>query len=512
MEHANTSNNRILKNTLFMYLRMLLVTVITLYTSRVILKTLGVEDFGIYNIVGGIVVLFSFLSSALTQATQRFLTLDLGKQDLFKFNKTFNLSLLLYLFLSLLIVALAETIGLWFLNEKLNIDASRMNAANWVYQLSILSFVFNFIRIPYNAVIIAHEKLAFFAYLGLIEAIMKLAIVYILIFLPFDKLIIYSALVALVGFFLFIIHERYVNLKFNECYYCYYWNKKTFKEMISFSSWTLFGSTAVMTANQGVNIIINLFFGVTVNAAVGIANQVSSAVQQFLSNFQLAFNPQIIKCYASGDQKCLSNLIIRTSKFSFLLIFVISMPILIATEQILKLWLGTVPDYTVSFCQLIIISMIIDSLSGPLWMIIQAEGNIKKYQIVISSVKSIEIFFVYFLFLCDYSPAYAFVVKCAITFFSFFIRIKYSIRYLGCSKKIFFKRVLLRCLIVAFLCLFIFYWILNMNFYWIISCFIIALFCLFISLFIGLEKSEFKYLKEIVINIIFKNKNNINIR
>jgi len=444
-----SNNKRIAKNTLSLYFRMIITMLASLYTSRIVLKTLGVEDFGIYNIVGGVVVLFSFLNNALTQASQRFLTFSLGENDLVKFKNIFNLSILVYLLLSIAVFILAETFGLWFLNTKLNIQAERMNAANWVYQFTIVAFMFNLLRTPFNAVIIAHEKMSFYAYISILEVILKLLIVYFLVVFTYDKLILYSILLTAVHFVVLCIFIFYVKIKFSMCKFCYYWDFPTFKKMAFFSGWSLFGSLSVMSANQGVNVLLNIFFGVFVNAAVGISNQVCGAVQQFISNFQMAFNPQITKYYAANDRDYLLSLIFKTSKFSLFLIFIISLPILLKTEAILKLWLGIVPNYTVFFCQLILISMIIESLSGPLWMVVQATGKIKKYQIYMSFIKFTEIIGVYVLFKFGLNPVYAFIVRCLVSCLSLICRLFLLKNLIKFPSKVYIRDVLLKSVIIC---------------------------------------------------------------
>lgn len=443
------NNKRIAKNTALLYFRMLFTMGVGLYTSRIVLNALGIEDFGIYNIVGGIVVLFSFLSNALTAATQRFLTFELGKKEFGKFQKIFNLSLLSYCGLSLLIILLAETIGLWFLNTQLNLPADRMNASNWVYQFTIITFVVNLLRTPYNAAIIAHEKMDFYAYTSIIEVAIKLLIAFTLTYFSYDKLALYALLTTGASLVINAIYYAYCTQKFKECKTQIYWDTADFKKIVSFSGWSLFGSLSVVGSNQGVNIILNIFFGVIVNAALGIANQVCNAVNQFVSNFQIAFNPQIIKLHAKGEQKQLFTLIFSSAKLSFFLLLFLSLPILIETDTILTLWLKVVPEYSSDFCRLIILALLIDTLSGPLWMTVQASGKIKKYQLIISSVFWLNVIFTYILFKTGFAPTTAFAVRVIINVILLAIRIYLLTAIIQFPAKDFLQKVIFKVCIVS---------------------------------------------------------------
>lgn len=405
------NNKNIAKNTLFLYFRMLLIMLVSLYTSRVILKTLGVEDFGLYNIIGGIIILFSFFNSAVTSATQRFLSFELGRKKLDSFQKIINLSLLTYIALSLIIIFLSETIGLWFLNNKMTIPDNKLYEANWVFQLSILTFILGLLRTPYNAAIIAHERMSFYAFVSIIEVILKLLIVYLLIYLSSNKLIMYALLVACVVFLINIFYVVYCFTNFKECRFRYCWDYNTFKKLLSFSGWSMFGSLATVSSNQGVNIVMNLFYGVTINAAMGISHQVAQAVNQFITNFQIAFNPQITKSYASGNFSYLNSLTEHSAKLSFFIMMVLSIPLILGMDLILNIWLDTVPPYTSIFCKLTIISYLIDTLSAPLYMTVQATGKIKKYQMCVSSIFLLNIVLSYILFKIGLSPEYALYVK-----------------------------------------------------------------------------------------------------
>ena len=383
---TSENNKRIAKNTLFLYLRMFVMMLTALFTSRIVLDVLGAADYGLNNVIGGVVVLFSFLNAALLSATQRFLNFYLGKKDIKQANVVFCMSMNTYLLLSIIVIILGETIGLWFVNTQLNIPSERLYAAQWVYQFTLLQFVVNLLRVPYNASIIAYEKMNFYAYISLIEVIAKLVVVYLLYITTYDKLIFYSFLYTIVPFVIALAYKLYCNNNFEITKYRAVWDKIAFKEMFSFSGWSLFGSLANLAAQQGLNILINIFYGVTVNAAAGIANQVSNNVYGFISNFQTAFQPQIVKTYAAKEIEKFHKLIFQTSKFSYFMVIVLVMPILFTIDGLLEIWLKAVPEYTAIFCRLILIFFSIEAITAPLWMSVQATGKIRNYQILMASL------------------------------------------------------------------------------------------------------------------------------
>lgn len=315
------NNKRIAKNTLFLYMRMLLTMVISLYTSRVTLATLGVVDYGIYNVVGGVISMFAFLNSSLSSSTQRFLTFSLGQGDFKQLKKVFTASLNIHIILSVLIVLLGETLGLWFLNNKLVIPADRVFAANMVYQLTIFMSLISIIQVPFDGTIIAHEKMDIFAYFSLLDIILKLAVVFILMIVDWDKMILLAILYSLVVLFRFILYVVYCKRHFIEIGLRFFYNKLLYKQLVSFAGWNLFGAVAVLSKDQGLNILLNLFFGPIVNAARTVSYQVSSAIANFMINFQTAINPQVVKYYASNELDNMERLVYRGSKLSFILTF-----------------------------------------------------------------------------------------------------------------------------------------------------------------------------------------------
>lgn len=387
MERASVNNKRIAKNTLLLYVRMLFMMAISLYTSRVVLNTLGVEDYGIYNVVGGIVAMFGFINSSMSSATQRYITFALGKENFENLQKVFSTALQIHVLIAMIIVLLGETIGLWFMYEKMQIPADRMDAAFWVLQCSILSTVVMIVSVPYNADIIAHEKMSAFAYISVLEAVLKLAIVYILMIGPMDKLVLYALLLLTVQILIRFCYSIYCNRHFSETKYIHVWDKSLFKEMTGFAGWSMFGNLSAVLFGQGLNMLLNVFFGPVVNAARAVAVQVQSAIQQFVGNFQMALNPQITKTYAKGEIEEMHKLMFRSARFSFYLLFLLSLPVLLETDFILNVWLKTVPENSIIFLRIMICISLIFTLSNPLMITNQATGRVKKYQVICGSVQ-----------------------------------------------------------------------------------------------------------------------------
>lgn len=386
MSDTSANNKRIAKNTLLLYVRMLFMMAISLFTSRVILATLGVEDYGIQNVVGGIVAMFGFLNGSMSSATQRYITFALGKGDKDRLQTVFCTALQIHALIAVIIVLLGETVGLWFLYNKMQLPADRMNAAFWVLQCSIVSTVVMIVSVPYNACIIAHEKMSAFAYISVLEAVLKLVIVYLLLVFPFDKLIVLAVLTLIVQLFIRFCYSIYCHRHFEETKYRHVWDKTLFKEMNGFAVWSLWGNLSVVLYTQGLNMILNVFFGPVVNAARAIAVQVQGVVQQFVGNFQMALNPQITKNYASGNLEQMHSLMFRSARFSFLLLFFLSLPVLLETEFILTLWLKTVPDNAVIFTQIMICISLIYTTANPCVIANQATGKVKVYQMVVGGI------------------------------------------------------------------------------------------------------------------------------
>ena len=452
---SSSNNKRIAKNTLVLYFRMLLIMGVSLYSVRIVLNSLGPSDYGIYSVVGGIIVMFSFLSSTMAAASQRFFSFALGRGDFDQLKKLFSLTMTIYVIIGIIIVVLAETIGLWFLNSKMNIPAGRIHAANWVYQFAILSFMMTMFTIPYNALIIAHEQMEAFAYISIIEAVLKLLIVLLLDFFHFDKLKLYALLVFCVTTIVTLLNRTYCRKRFSESKLSFYWDSGMFKEVIGYSGWNLMGTIAVLIRDQGTNILLNLFFGTLINAARGIAFQVNSVISQFSNNFLVSVNPQIVKYYAGGKREEMFSLVFRSSKFAFFLLFTLSLPVLLETKFILSVWLKSLPDQVVLFTRLIIINALIDSVSIPLITSALATGKIRRYQIIVGGIMLLNLPISLLLLKLGF-PAYITIcVAIFISVINLFSRLWMLKEMIQFPVIEYLKKVIIRILIIAFFAYFI---------------------------------------------------------
>ena len=422
---------------------------IGLYTSRVILNVLGVEDYGTYNVVGGVVSMFSLLTASMSSAISRFLTYELGRGDLDHLKRVFSTSLNVQFIMAAIIIVATEIVGVWFLNYKMNIPEGRMEAANWVMQCSILTFVVGLLMSPYNASIISHEKMGIYAYVSIWDAVMKLLIVFALYISPFDKLKSYAVLLLCVSLMTTCIYWVYCKRHFEECRYQRILDKKLLKEITSYAGWGVVGDGAYILNTQGVNILINLFFGVTLNAARGIATIVDNLMQNFVRNFMVALNPQIIKNYAAGNLEQMHKLIIQGSKFSFFLTILFLIPICLEARILLKLWLSVVPEYTVVFTQLSLIASACIALTKTLTTAISATGDIRDFEIVVC-LMYLSIFpITWIAFSFGLSPVSSYIIYLAIVFLMVFAKIHIVARKIHMSRSLFINEVLLKALAVS---------------------------------------------------------------
>ena len=443
-----SNNKRIARNTLLLYIRTFIILLISLYTSRVVLNALGVDDYGTYNVVGGFVAMFSLLSGALSNAISRYITFELGRGDKEKLKEVFSTSVTVQIILALVVVVLAEVFGIWFLNTQMNIPDGRMVAANWVFQCSLLTFAINLISIPYNAAIIAHERMNAFAYISILEAFLKLGAVFLLYVIGFDKLIVYSVLLTAVAVLIRLIYGGYCKHHFEECSYRFSINKPLISQMTSLAGWNMLGSSGQILNSHGINLLMNLFFGVTVNAARGLAVQVNGAVNQFVNSFTTAVNPQITKTYAKGEKDYLFKLVMMSSKYSFFLMLLLAAPIIVETPIILKIWLNNVPEFTVLFVRLTLIASSLSSITLPLYTLALATGNIKKYQIVVGGL-SLSCFFITFVCYKLGSPVEsAYYVYLFVTISIMVARLKIVSELTGLNIKVFVNKVILRIVYV----------------------------------------------------------------
>lgn len=511
MTNTAENNKRIAKNTIVLYFRMLFMMTVSLYTSRVVLNALGVEDYGIYNVVGGIVAMFSFINGAMSTGTQRYLNFSLGIGNPIQLRKIFNTCSNIHLILAFIIIFFSETIGLWFLYNQMNFPEERINAAFWVYQFSILTTIIMIISVPYNAIIIAHERMNVFAYISIIEAISKLLIAYLLLIGKTDRLILYAFLMLCIQIGIRILYGIYCKRHFPETRFQFVKDKKLIKEILGFTGWNLWGSCAGIAFTQGINILLNIFFGPVVNAARGIAVQVQSAVMQFSVNFQTALNPQIIKSYAQKDLIYMHKLIYRSSKFSFFLLLLLILPILLETETILSIWLKQVPEYAAPFLRLILCISIIDAISNPLMVSATATGKVKLYQGVCGGILLAIVPIAYIVLKLGASPISVFIVHLTVGIITFIARLIIIQRLINLSIKKYINIVIYRIILVGITSI-TFPLIIKilltkslLNFIIICSASLVsASLCTF---FIGLETNEKQFLLSKISNIATKLKN-----
>lgn len=452
MTDTSANNNQIAKNTLLLYIRMFFMLLISLYTSRVVLSTLGIVDYGINNVVGGVITMLGFLTSSLSAASSRYITYDLGKGDMAALKKTFGNILSIHFILAAIVLVIGETLGLWFMSTQLQIPQERETAALWVYQFSIFSSVLAVISVPYNATIIAHEKMSAFAYISIADAILKLLIVYLIVIIPYDKLIIYAILYFCIQTFDCIVYGVYCSRHFAETHTRLRYDGKLFREIFAFAGWTMNGNLAVIGYTQGLNILLNIFFGPAVNAARGIAVQVQGVCQQFCNSFQMALNPQLTKNYAQGDLDNMHRLLIKSSKFSFYILFFIVLPLMFKAEFVLKLWLGIIPEHTVTFLRLILIVGLLYTLSNPIIVSVHATGKLKKFQLIEGTILLTIVPIAYILLKSfGIRPEYVFVVHIAVELCTQYARLRIVLPMINMKLSDYVRSVLKPIAFVVFL-------------------------------------------------------------
>lgn len=435
------SNKRIAKNAMMMYIRMLLTMVVTLYTSRVVLNALGVNDYGIYNVVGGVVTMFSFLKGTLTSGTQRFLTFELGRKNFTRLQKTFSATLMIHFFLAILILLLAETIGLWFLDYKMNIPPDRMYAAQWCYQFSIAASLLTILQSPYNACIIAHERMNIYAYVSIIDVVLKLLIVYLLVVINTDKLILYSLLVFLVNLVVSGIYILYCRKKYPECTFIIVKDKALYKPILIFSGWNMMSMFGYLLSSQGVNILLNIFFYPAINAARAIAYQINSALTSFVNNFQIAVTPQVVKLYADDKQESMKNLLYQNSKYGFSLLWLLSLPVFLDINKILILWLKEVPSETMIMARLVIIQSLFYTFNRPFDIAIEAVGRMKEVNLFTGPMQ-IMVLPVSYLLLKIGLPFYTpFILNIIVVVLCLVVETHYLNKWINISRRVILKQI-----------------------------------------------------------------------
>ena len=449
----NESNKiKIARNTLMLYIRMVLVMAVNLYTSRIILQALGVTDYGIYNAVGGVVVFFSILSGPLSSATRRFLNFELGTNNIEKANLVFSTSIIIHILLAILIFVLAETVGIWLLLTQLNYPDNRSIAAFWVFQFSLLTLITKLFITPYNADIIANERMEAFAYISIAEVLLNLLMTFILLYISFDRLILYSFFLFIIQCFILYVYYAYCHRYFTESVVVFHFDKKVFKEMLSFIGWTLTGGISTVFSNQGIMILLNVFFGPIINAAMAVSAQVQGGVSVLCSNFQTAIAPQLTKLYAQSNFSEMHQMLLLSSKFSFFLVLLMSIPIFLETDIILSTWLVEVPDHTVSFLRIALLTGLITSLANPLILSIHATGNIRSFQIIVEAVQLSYLFisFLFLKFIPGLKPEMVMIIALIVAVFAQYARIRIVLPAIKMKVSLYFFKVMLPILMVLF--------------------------------------------------------------
>ena len=449
--HAENTR-RIAKNTMMLYVRMLFGMLVSLYTSRVVLQALGVEDYGIYNVVGGFVAMFSMISASLSSSVGRFLTFELGKGDVDALKRVFSTSLSIHVVLSVIIVLLAETVGIWFLNTHMTIPKPRLYAANWVFQASVFTFVVNLWSVPFSASIVAHERMSAFAYIGILDIVLRLLIVLFIAYsgLDFDRLIVYALLLVVVVCLMQMIYWRYCYRNFEECRISLHFDTQYWKAMSSFAGWNFIGCTAVLLKDQGVNVLLNLFIGPVINAARGIAGTVNNVLSSFSGNFMTALNPQITKSYAAGDYDYMFSLVERGSRFSYYILLMFVLPVLFETEFILTLWLKSYPEHTANFVRLILIVTLCDILSNTLINLQLSTGRIRNYQLAVGGLLLMNFPLSYLCLNFGYPPESTLIVAFVVSVCCLLLRLIFLRTMVGLSVKRFMRKVCMNVLLVTF--------------------------------------------------------------
>lgn len=402
---------------------MAVMLVLSLYTAGVVFKALGVEDYGTYNIVGSIIVFFSFLNNGLGTATKRYITAEIAQGDDNSRQRVFNAAVIAHIIIAIVILIVAETLGLWLVNSVLKIPENRYFAANIVYQLSVLSTLLGIMQCPFTSAILAYERMSIYAYFSIFDVVFKLLLIYCLLTIDGDKLIIYALMVFFTGAVNIIIYRIYCYRHFDMCKWIFVKDYPLLKNMFTYTSWSLLGQGAVMASNQGVSFLINLFCGVTVNAAMGISNSITKVINDFVLNFQFAFNPQITKYYVTKDYEGLNLLVHRTSRYSSFLVLLFLLPICFEASDFLFLWLGDYPKYSVEFCIFSLVAIYFDALAAPLWMVLCSDVDIKKYQITVSLVFLLNVLFSWIFLALGFSPYNVMIVRFSVSFLLVLVRL-----------------------------------------------------------------------------------------
>ena len=486
---------RIAKNTLMLYIRMLFILLVSFYTSRVVLEALGETDYGMYGVVGGVVAMFTIISGSLSAAITRFITYEMGKGGEGRLPAVFSSAVTIQIILALIVLLAAEPVGIWFIENHLNISPDRMHAAHWVYQFSLLTFVINIISIPYHASIVAHERMAAFSVIGIAEGIAKLAVAFLILRSPIDRLICYSFLMCVVAVGVRIAYTKYCRKHFEECRFRFIWDGKLLKQMFSFAGWNFIGVASGALRDHGGNILMNIFAGTAANAARALSVQLGGAVQNFVTNFMTAVNPQITKSYAADDKEYTMKLVFRSSKFSFYLLLVLALPVFLNVNPILDLWLDVVPEHTASFVRLALGLSLSECISTSLVTLMLATGNIRNYQIIVGGLQLLNLPLSYLLLRAGFPLESVLVVAIVISQLSLFARVFLLKGMTGLKVGDFIRQVYAGQIVIAALSFVPSWWLTSligqdflMNV--IVSCCLTVLLTLGLIYLIGLDSSE----------------------
>ncbi|RZR43956.1 hypothetical protein D8T57_15135 [Vibrio vulnificus] len=505
------SNSRIVKNSAVLYLRLLITLALGMFTTRIVINALGIDDYGIYGVVAGLITIFGFMNAAMSSSTQRYLSFDLGLKDSTRLQKTFTTSVNVHLFIGFVTFFLAEIIGLWAVNYLLEIPIDRLSAANIAFQFSLVAFFFGIIQVPYHAVAIAYERMNAYAYISITDAVLKLFAAYLLMISPIDKLVFYSQLLAFISFLSFVAYFSYVYMHCKEIKYAKYFDAKYYKEILSFSGWNLLGNIAAVARSQGINVLINIFFGVVLNAAYMVAMMIQGVLMQFAASMQQAINPQIIKSYAQGELERTEQLMHLSSKYSFFVMLILIAPLYLNLDYVLELWLGVIPNYSSTFIRYLFVFILIEVISNSLMIGLQATGKIKKYHITVGFIVFLNFPITYLAYTIYKEPEIAFLVLIFTSIISLYARLFFVKKQLGYSIFNFTKNVLSYIVLISSLSLPLFY--LNQfdfftNLFKVFSDAIIcSLYLMFVIFLFGLKKEEKLFVKN-TLRKIFRNGSN----
>ncbi|MCM1501096.1 MAG: MATE family efflux transporter [Bacteroidales bacterium] len=502
MNNVEPGNKRIAKNTLFLYLRTGLTMLVALYTSRVVLNALGVEDFGIWGVIGGLVSMFGFINSSLSSSIFRFLTYAIGTGDTDRINKTYNASIVIHVILSIIIFILCESLGQWFLSEKLVVPEAKREIANIVFHIVILTSCISLLNVPFNSVIIAYERMNVYAYIAIVDVFLKLGIAYVVYIVPNDKLIWYAAMMLVITCAMLVFYYIYVRLNFHHLYFQKVRDRNLFSSLLGFSGWSLVGNIAYIGYTQGLNMLLNVFFGPIVNAARSISLQIEQSVRTFVNNFQTAINPQIIKNYAQNDFEQMHSLMFRSSKFSVFLLLFFAVPIVLETDMILELWLKEVPEYTANFCRIMFLIIALEAMTNSIGIGVVATGNIKWYHILVGTLLMMIIPISYVVLKAGASPESVFLVYLFFEILAVFTRLFVASKSIDISITKFITQVFSKCIgvsLVALLIPIVLHFIMEPGIIRLLIVAVVSVICNAISIyFLGLTSNERKLLSKII--------------